>query len=182
MIRDITVRKESEAKLRYYSSHDSLTGLYNRAYFNEELHRLERGRDFPVSILVADLDCLKKTNDTLGHAAGDQLIRHAAAVMQEGVRGDDVVARIGGDEFAVILPRTDADQAALVMERIRECEALHNFGSPGETIAISLGAATATAKGSLAPVLILADRRMYEDKELRKTIACPEETDKEMTE
>lgn len=173
VIRDVTARKEVETKLRYYSSHDPLTGLYNRAYFSEELQRRERGRNFPISILVADLDCLKLTNDTLGHAAGDQLIRHAAKVLQEGVRGDDMVARIGGDEFAIILPNTDSETAAIVMERIRDCEATHNWENPEQSIGISLGVATAIDKGPLTPILTLADQRMYEDKAVRKETSCP---------
>lgn len=172
VIRDVTARKEAEAKLRYFSSHDTLTGLYNRSFFTEELLRLERGRSFPVSILVADLDNLKQTNDTLGHAAGDRLIQHAAEILQDGVRIDDIVARIGGDEFAIILPSTRAEKAAEIMDRIRECALLHNRDNPEENIGISIGCATATEKGPLNPLLILADKRMYEDKAARKELAA----------
>jgi two-component system cell cycle response regulator len=164
--------RQSEKQFRYFSSHDPLTGLYNRGYFSEELHRLERGRNFPVSILVADLDCLKETNDSRGHGAGDQMIQNAARILQEGVRGDDVVARIGGDEFAIILPHTDSEHAAIVLERIRECEAAHNREYPEQALGISLGVATIADRGPLTPVLTLADHRMYEDKAARKETPC----------
>ncbi|MDD5369776.1 MAG: diguanylate cyclase, partial [Anaerolineaceae bacterium] len=101
--RDITDRKKVEDELRYLSTHDRLTGIYNRGYFEEELARLDHGRQFPVSVLMADVDGLKETNDTHGHQAGDELLRQTAEVLKSAFRAQDVVARIGGDEFGILL-------------------------------------------------------------------------------
>src|SRR5205085_12588441 len=118
-IEDITARKQAEDYLKYLGTHDVLTGLYNRAYFAEELARLGRGRRFPVSMIMADLNGLKEVNDSLGHAEGDKLIRRAAEVLQASVRAEDLVTRTGGDEFAIILPATTAEAAAEAVLRVQ---------------------------------------------------------------
>jgi len=162
--RDITDRKRAEEKLHYLSTHDALTGAHNRAYFEEEMARLSRGRRFPVSILVADVNGLKAVNDTEGHAAGDELLRRAYRVLQEAVRGEDVVARIGGDEFGVVLPETDEGAAARVVARIREGLATHNTRHPGQPLSMAFGTATVHPHEPLDAALRVADARMYEDK------------------
>jgi len=159
-----------EAKVLYLSHHDPLTDLYNRGYFEEEMARAERGRRFPVSIMVADLDGLKKTNDTLGHAVGDRLIRAAAEVIRRSVRAEDVVARIGGDEFAVILPDTGMPATAGVLARLRENEAWFNRDSEEFQVHMSVGFASVEEGGSLREAMKLADERMYQDKFARKEL------------
>lgn len=168
LIDSLREKRLAEDRLRYVSNHDPLTDLYNRGYFTEELERVERGRRFPVSIMVADLDGLKRVNDTLGHAIGDRLIQGAAQVIRSAVRADDLVARIGGDEFAIILPGTDAATAREVRDRIRRSEELFNQENSTCPVAISIGIATAEQGDTLAEVLRLADQRMYENKFLRK--------------
>jgi PAS domain S-box-containing protein len=101
---DITERKKAEERLRYMSTHDTLTGFYNRTFFEEELQRLATQRIVPVSVIMVDVDGLKEVNDTLGHAAGDKVLRQTASVLLSVFRAEDIVARIGGDEFVVILP------------------------------------------------------------------------------
>ncbi len=168
LIQSLLEKRLAEEKLRYLSNHDPLTDLYNRGYFTEELERVERGRRFPVSIMMADLDGLKGVNDTLGHAAGDRLIRQAAQLIRHAVRGDDVVARMGGDEFAVILPNTDADTASKVCDRIRNGEAAFNLESSSYVIGISIGIDTVDRGGSLTEALKRADENMYREKFARK--------------
>ena len=164
---DITERKRIEEKLTYMSTHDSLTGLYNRTFFDEELARLGRGRRFPVSVLIGDVDDLKEINDTLGHEAGDMQIRKAAKVMVEALRADDIVARIGGDEFAAILPQTDAAIAHDVIARIRDALAVENGSHAEPELSVSLGVATVEDGKRLIDAWKLADMRMYEDKLLK---------------
>ena len=129
--RDMTERKKVEDELRYLSTHDSLTGIYNRAYFEEEIYRFQHGRIMPVSVVMADVDGLKEINDQFGHPTGDELLRHAANVLKNAFRQEDVVARIGGDEFGVLIPAADLDTAQKSVDRIRKSLEAHN-ASPGE--------------------------------------------------
>ena len=163
-------KRVAEEKIHYLSMHDSLTGIYNRGYFEEEMARIERGRCFPVSILMADLDGLKKINDTLGHANGDSLIRDAANILRQAVRPSDVVARLGGDEFALILPGTDDLSVAGVVERIRVIEAEFNRGSRAYQVSFSIGVATSGQGAHLSGTLKIADERMYLEKFARKKV------------
>lgn len=161
---DITQRKHSEAKLHYLSMHDAFTGLFNRNFFEEELARLERSRHFPVSVMIADLNGLKQINDGLGHAAGDELIRHAAQLLKAAFRGEDIVARVGGDEFAVLLPDTDAAAVDHVLTRLRNRIESENKIRQGTRLSLALGAATGNDHAMLIDALKHADQRMYEDK------------------
>lgn len=147
---------------------DVLTGTYNRVFFEAELSRMEMGRDFPVSIVVIDLDNLKQTNDSHGHAVGDELIRGAARILQAVFRGSDIISRIGGDEFAVLLPRTDPAACEQMLERVRAKMQEHNLNNP-QPVKFSIGAATADG-GSLAAAFAAADSRMYQDKAVRKSV------------
>jgi diguanylate cyclase (GGDEF)-like protein/PAS domain S-box-containing protein len=164
---DITERKKLEEQLRYQSNRDTMTGLYNRNFFEVELVRFEQGRDYPISIIMADIDGLKFTNDTKGHAAGDDLLRQGAAVLSSVVRTGDIVARIGGDEFAALLPQTDSDTVNNIVERIRNKIEEYNSSRPNSLFNISLGCATAES-GELIQTLKLADQHMYADKEIHK--------------
>ncbi|MFZ3209830.1 MAG: diguanylate cyclase [Geobacteraceae bacterium] len=162
---DITERRQAEAKLRYMSTHDHLTGLYNRSYFDEELERLERSRKYPVSVLMADVDGLKEVNDILGHAAGDKLLQEVGQILTDVFRAEDVVARIGGDEFAVLLPGADETATVEAMNRIRQIIILNNENRQMLPLKLSMGFATAcTADVQLTMVCRIADDRMYQDK------------------
>ncbi len=164
-VRDITPRRRHEELLRYTATHDPLTGLFNRAYFEAERDRLIRGRTTPVSVLMADLDGLKLVNDQHGHQAGDSVLRQAAQLLLAACRASDVVARIGGDEFYILLPGVDAPGVASVMERIRRLMAAPQGG---RAVALSLGCATCDDPSLLDQALDQADRNMYADKAVRR--------------
>lgn len=161
---DISERKEVEEKLRYMSTHDALTGLYNRAYFELELQRLARSRHFPVSVIMIDVNGLKGINDGGGHQKGDQLLQEVGTLLMEMFRAEDMVARIGGDEFIVLLPETDEPTVDKAMARIRNMlsERKQREGMP--RISLALGAATAVEPGTLLDSIKLADKLMYQDK------------------
>ncbi len=163
---DVTARKKAENYLKYLGTHDVLTGLYNRAYFEEELHRLERGRQFPISIIAADLNGLKPANDNHGHEAGDALLRRAAEVLKAAFRAEDVVARIGGDEFAVLMPATDERAAVQVTQRLQKLVELNNRFYQGPTLSLALGTGTGQLGAPLTAALRQADDAMYADKRL----------------
>ena len=120
VFRDVTEKKEQRKRIEYLSFHDSLTGLYNRMFLEEELKRLDTERNLPISIIVGDMDGLKLTNDIFGHAAGDQLLIKAAKVFKKVLRADDIVARVGGDEFTMLLPKTNEEEAKEIIERIKD--------------------------------------------------------------
>ena len=161
--RDITDRKLMEEESRFIGIHDNLTKLYNRTFFEEELSRLEKSRLFPVSIFMIDVDELKTINDTHGHAAGDEMLLRISRVLLESFRSEDMVARIGGDEFAVILSKTNEEDAHLALKRINHFLELNNKNNPDNLI-ISIGIATCDKQGSLSTTVKHADDCMYLDK------------------
>ncbi|MFZ5858811.1 MAG: sensor domain-containing diguanylate cyclase [Chloroflexota bacterium] len=163
-LEDVTARRKAEEYLRYLGTHDVMTGLYNRAYYEEEMKRLSGGRQYPVSIIIADMDGLKEVNDQFGHQAGDKLIRRAAEVLKAGFRKEDVIARIGGDEFAVIMPHTDASIAKEALTRVETLVGLNNkfYGEP--ILSISLGISTGQKGSDLEGIMRAADDDMYREK------------------
>ena len=172
IIRDMTERKKADEQLRYLSTHDTLTGLYNRAFFEAETKRLERSRLFPVSIVMADVDGLKQVNDRLGHQSGDRLLRQTGQLLREAFRTEDIVARIGGDEFAALLPQADMGAAAICLQRVRARTAAYNAAHASTPLSISLGMATTDANQDIALAMRQADEDMYEDKRTRRAGAA----------
>lgn len=118
MIEDITSRKKAEEEITYLSYYDPLTGLYNRRFYEEELKRINTSRNLPITLVLADVNGLKLTNDAFGHALGDNLLKNIAQVFKKECRTEDVIARIGGDEFVFLLPKTDGNEAQRIIERI----------------------------------------------------------------
>ena len=166
-IEDITERKHAEARLRYLYAHDILTGLHNRAYFEEELGRLADSRRYPIGVIMVDVDGLKQVNDLLGHAAGDEVLRQVAALIKDAFRAEDVVARIGGDEFAVLLPESDETITSAAARRMRERLDEYNQRDDRMRVHLSIGCAIAEKGVSILDALKQADARMYLDKALR---------------
>jgi diguanylate cyclase (GGDEF)-like protein/PAS domain S-box-containing protein len=167
-INDITDSKRAEETLMYLSSHDTLTGLFNRAYFDAELNRLRGSRLYPITIFFADMDGMKAINDNQGHAVGDDLLRQAAALLQSAFRAEDIVARIGGDEFGVLLPDADTHAAQEALQRIYKATTIYNRENISPPVLFSIGFATAEKGEDLRETLRRADENMYHDKVQRK--------------
>jgi diguanylate cyclase (GGDEF)-like protein/PAS domain S-box-containing protein len=162
---DITDLKLGEEKLKYLSLHDPLTGLYNRIFFEEEMSRIERGRHTTVGIVSCDVDGLKLVNDTLGHDQGDRLLVTAADVIRGCFREGDLVARIGGDEFSVVLPDTTESAVENACQRIQEAVADYNAAHPELPVSISVGSAVSHgAHRSPKDLFKEADNSMYRKK------------------
>jgi diguanylate cyclase (GGDEF)-like protein len=161
---DITARKKAESYLEYLGKHDVLTKLFNRSFYVDELNRLERKHIQPVTVIVADLNGLKAANDQLGHAVGDALLRRAGEVLGKAIEKPSCAARIGGDEFALLLPAVDAAGGELVVEEIQRLVDLNNQFYPGTPLSLSMGAATSSPDERLEAVIRRADLAMYRAK------------------
>lgn len=161
---DITARKKAEAYLEYLGKHDVLTKLYNRSFYVDELNRLERKGPFPITVIIVDLNGLKSINDQLGHAAGDALLRRAGEVLNKAVDAPCCASRIGGDEFAVLLPGTDERDGRIVMDSIRDLLEVNNQFYTGVPLSFSMGMATSELGERLEAVVKRADMSMYDAK------------------
>jgi diguanylate cyclase (GGDEF)-like protein/PAS domain S-box-containing protein len=169
IFKDISQRKQSEERLLYISLHDSLTDLYNRAFFDDELIKLDQGEVFPVSVIMIDVDGLKAVNDGMGHAMGDQLLIAAARVLKVSIRSEDVLARLGGDEFAILMPSTDEKALKQVLNRINENIEMENRSTINPfNLSLSAGGVVSHDKGQLQESVKEADARMYEIKQEKK--------------
>jgi diguanylate cyclase (GGDEF)-like protein len=161
------IKYQYESQLKYISFHDSLTGLYNRSYFNNELKRLNTGREYPITIITTDLNELKLVNDTMGHAKGDELLQQYAEVVKKSLRSADILARVGGDEFAALLPRTSWEDGRKIISHIRSQELFYNQDSTKDRLPLSIAIGMATAennKTTLDETFKEADDLMYRDK------------------
>ena len=164
---DITDRKRYEEKLKYLSLHDQLTGLYNRTYLENEMARLSQSREHPITIISIDLDGLKPVNDMFGHEQGDMLLKNGANLLRQVFRASDILARAGGDEFVVLLPKTDAAAGKKLIRRIRSSLRRYNREKPDSRmpLSFSIGMAVAENPGmDFSEVFRQADDLMYRDK------------------
>jgi diguanylate cyclase (GGDEF)-like protein/PAS domain S-box-containing protein len=166
IMRDITERKNKEQEAIEISFHDHLTGLYNRRFLEEELERLDNSRRLPLSIITLDVDGLKIVNDTYGHLEGDSLLKEVANVLTGVCRSDDIIARMGGDEFTILLPNTSNENAKEVAKRLTQrCK-----NSRKIIMCYSIGVATKAEVGQkIVDILKEADDNMYRNKSTHKS-------------
>jgi diguanylate cyclase (GGDEF)-like protein/PAS domain S-box-containing protein len=166
-ISDITDRKKAEAEILHLSFHDHLTGLYNRRFFEEELKRLDTERQLPISFIMGDLNGLKIINDVFGHDEGDRLLKVTGEILKTVCRSDDILARWGGDEFVILLPKTFIADAEDIAERIKkECKKSKN-----QKIALSLSLGSAVKESTIQDIratLVDAESNMYKNKLIEK--------------
>ncbi len=155
---------KTQKSLSDLSNHDPLTGLFNRLFFDTELKRLDKSRQFPISIIMVDVDNLKKVNDTFGHNTGDQILITVANLLTSVFRQEDIISRIGGDEFVVLLPNTSMAIAKLIIERMYNRINANNIEHQELPINISLGVSTASQGESLDGHLKISDDLMYKEK------------------
>lgn len=163
VFRDFTDKKEKQQQIEYLSYHDQLTGLYNRRFFEEELSRLDTRRNLPISVVFGDVNGLKIINDGFGHQYGDLLIQRVADVLKEECRADDIISRYGGDEFVILLPKTESDCVQTLVTRVKE--KIEATAIMGINISISFGWDTKKADNqSVWVALKNAEDIMYEKK------------------
>lgn len=160
---DYTEKKANEMKIMYLSFHDRLTGLYNRAFFEEELKRIDVERQLPLSIAMGDINGLKLVNDAFGHQEGDRLLRKIADILRQSCREEDIIARWGGDEFIILLPQTDHKTAANICERIKRNAASAEASPIALSIALGYAAKENTGQ-NINEILKKAENDMYLNK------------------
>ncbi len=170
IISDISIRKITEEKLQLLATTDELTGLWNRRYFikclGDELKRMKR-HNHPFSLLMVDIDYFKTVNDIFGHNTGDLSLQYLSGLMRNRLREVDLVARLGGEEFGIILPDTDLDSAQAVAENLRKIIAETPFFHDGDTINLTVSIGVTECKPDTASVeelLKLADKALYSAK------------------
>jgi diguanylate cyclase (GGDEF)-like protein/PAS domain S-box-containing protein len=171
LVIDITDQKKKQKEIEYLSYHDNLTGLYNRIYFDQAREKYDNPEYLPLSLIVGDINGLKLLNDALGHQEGDALIIRTANVLQSCCQKDHVLARTGGDEFSILMPKTDSIRANAILKRIqRACEE-YNKQIRNEVFQINLALGFATKTSETEPyskIRKIAEDYMYKRKLLER--------------
>ena len=163
LVSDITEKKKYEENLKHLSYHDQLTNLYNRRFFEEELARLDQKQNLPISIMMADINGLKVINDSFGHAVGDDFLIQLAEILKSTCRENEIIARLGGDEFVVILPKTDVDETAKIVKRLKDIISETRIGNID--LSVSFGFDTKENEDqSIEDILASAENHMYTHK------------------
>ena len=161
--RDFTEKWEKLRKIEHLNFHDDLTGLYNRRFFEEELLRLDKSRNLPMSIIMGDINGLKLINDSFGHKTGDELLKMSAYAIKNACREDEIVARFGGDEFAIILPKSSAAQVEGIIDRIK-CSLL-SLKISGIDVSVAFGFGTKNhIEQDILTIVKEAEDYMYRNK------------------
>ena len=179
MIEDITERKQAEEEIIYLSYYDQLTGLFNRRYYEEELRKIDTVRNLPLSLVMADVNGLKLINDAFGHMAGDQLLKRVANIIRGECRADDIVARIGGDEFILLLPKTDIIEAEKIIESINYKISSEKINNIIYSVSFGLGTKRYITE-NITKIYKQAEEQMYRNK-LSESSSMRNETIKVIT-
>ncbi|MGM0397343.1 MAG: PAS domain S-box protein [Bacillota bacterium] len=161
--RDISRKKAEERKIKFLSFHDHLTGLYNRRYVEDSMERLDTPRNYPFTIMMLDVNGLKLTNDAFGHQVGDKVLVSVAESIRNVCREDDIIGRMGGDEFIVLLPKTDKSDAEKIKKRIESITS--ESGLDSIVVSVAIGYSTKTSpQENIIEIMKEADSMMYRDK------------------
>ncbi|MBS4031596.1 MAG: GGDEF domain-containing protein [Clostridiales bacterium] len=144
---------------------DKLTGVYNRYQFEETMDKIEREKHYPVSLVFVDVDGLKIINDYLGHKYGDMALKETALLLKKAFRENDLVARVGGDEFAILLPFTQRKIAEMRCKSLTEALKLYNKENNIPPLSFSVGVATTSGLETIREIFHLADLEMYKQKQ-----------------
>ncbi|NLY71251.1 MAG: diguanylate cyclase [Clostridiales bacterium] len=167
VFRDITEKKIQRDRIEFLSYHDSLTGVYNRRYYENAIARLEEAKVFPLTIIMTDINGFKLTNDLFGHSVGDKLLKSFANILKQECRHDDLIARVGGDEFVIILPNIGINRAEGIVGRIKKAVSVAKIEKA--ILSVSIGYASKIYKDEpMEEVYKSADENMYRDKLIEK--------------
>jgi diguanylate cyclase (GGDEF)-like protein/PAS domain S-box-containing protein len=168
IIFDVSDREEAIEEIRYLSYHDHLTSLYNRRFFEAEVNRLDVPRNWPITLIMGDVNGLKLINDSFGHREGDEFLKCTADILQSTCREDDIIARIGGDEFAILLPKTNEEETNDLLVRIKN--KIQEVVKSKPLLSISFGYATKVENNSLLKdKMVEAENMMYNNKMYEST-------------
>ncbi len=163
VFRDVTEKRLRQKEVEFLSFHDQLTGLYNRRYYELEVKRIDNERYYPITLAMADVNGLKLTNDAFGHESGDLLLQKIAGIFKKECRSQDIIARIGGDEFILLLPETDAKKANVILNRINAVIAKEQIN--GMVLSVSIGYAVKNDSSvSINEIFMKAEDSMYRHK------------------
>ncbi len=164
---DITERKKDEEKIKYLSVHDPLTGVLNRRFFEEDLDEKDTAANLPLSVIFADVNGLKLTNDIFGHSEGDKLLIKCADILKNACRNGDIIARVGGDEFIILLPKTTGDETNAIIEKVNNNLTTESIDSIKCSMALGFNTKTIESE-SLQAIIENAETEMYKKKILNR--------------
>lgn len=162
IIFDVSDREKLREEILYLSYNDALTGIYNRRFMEEEIKRLDFAEQLPIAVIMGDVNGLKLANDVFGHEQGDKLLKKIADILKNNCREMDIVARWGGDEFLMLLPRTTLEIAERTIENIEKCCIKKSKGTL--QLSIGLGCAVKSKNENIRSVIQEAEERMYHQK------------------